>query len=43
MDILISPSIATSRLNNYIESEDVVSEGGALPIWELCNGDKPEF
>ncbi|CAK75979.1 unnamed protein product (macronuclear) [Paramecium tetraurelia] len=43
LDSYISPSVATSRLNNYFESEDVVSEGGGLPIWDLCDGSKPEF
>ena len=33
----LNPSIATSKRNNYQQSEDVVSEGG-LPIWELGDG-----
>ncbi|CAD8063254.1 unnamed protein product [Paramecium sonneborni] len=43
LDSFILPSVATSRINNYFESEGVVSEGGGLPIWDLCNGSKPEF
>jgi casein kinase I family protein HRR25 len=35
--------VATSRINNYFESDGVVSEGGGLPIWDLGNGEKPEF
>ncbi|CAD8149746.1 unnamed protein product [Paramecium pentaurelia] len=42
-DSFILPSVATSRINNYFESEGVVSEGGGLPIWDLCDGSKPEF
>ncbi|CAD8155393.1 unnamed protein product [Paramecium octaurelia] len=43
LDSFILPSVATSRINNYFESEGVVSEGGGLPIWDLCDGSKPEF
>ncbi|CAD8064004.1 unnamed protein product [Paramecium sonneborni] len=32
-DSFIQPSIATSKINNYIESETVISEGNVLPIW----------
>ncbi|CAD8142456.1 unnamed protein product [Paramecium pentaurelia] len=41
-DSFIQPSIATSRMNNYIESESVVSEGNVLPIWDI-KGSQQDF
>jgi len=38
----LNPSVATSKMNNYHQSEDVVSEG-RLPIWELGDGQIPGF
>ncbi|CAK65798.1 unnamed protein product (macronuclear) [Paramecium tetraurelia] len=34
-DSFLQPSIATSRMNNYLESESVNSEGNVLPIWDI--------
>ncbi|CAD8067160.1 unnamed protein product [Paramecium sonneborni] len=43
LDSFILPSVATSKIINYFESEIVVSEGGGLPIWDLCQESKNKF